>query len=172
MVAVLVLSVVLVIAASAFVLATFSGDSVEQADAAPARPAAFNMSRYVKVVAGRSTSQVDRGALNRILVPRDSRPLWQVRGWRKAGRHLVGAYRTPLGSYSGEIDIGFGLGQPEFYILNPPAELLRGPHRACFRARGKNRFWIHFSATSKDVDSGIVAVEALLVRALSESRRK
>ncbi|MEX0704016.1 MAG: hypothetical protein WD069_18085 [Planctomycetales bacterium] len=103
-----------------------------------------------KPVIGRNGVRVSRPSRRpatvrgKIVVAADRRPLWELRGWRREGRRLVGAYRTKLGSFAGEIDLS-NKQQPDFYIVNPPKKLLDGPHGPCFRKRGDGRFWIHFS---------------------------
>jgi hypothetical protein len=103
------------------------------------------------------------------VVTADRRPLWEVRGWRAKGSTLVGAFRTPYGSLAGEI-IRYA-NPPEFYVVNPPAALLSGPHGSCFRQRGNRRYFVHFSRPSSSIDAGLVAVERLLVQALRSGRR-
>jgi hypothetical protein len=108
--------------------------------------------------------------LRLVHIPASRNPLWQDRHWIKAGNRLTGAYRTEFGSIAGEIRIENGA--PSYYILRPPDALLKGGHGPCFRSRGGGRYWVHFSEhTSGNIDAGIVAVEALLVRALRHERR-
>lgn len=71
-------------------------------------------------------------------VQRDRRPLWEMRGWRTDGSRLAGAYRTPRGSYCGEIELSNG--RPEFYIRNPPAGLLKAPPQGLFSETGEESF--------------------------------
>jgi hypothetical protein len=104
-----------------------------------------------------------------VRVERDRRALWDVRGWKRQGDRLEGAFRTPRGSFVGEV-ILHGRGQPEFYILNPPEGLLKGSHGSCFRSRRNGRYWVHFGRASYDVDAGIVAIEKLIARALEPRR--
>jgi len=105
----------------------------------------------------------------RVLVEVDRRPLWQLRGWRVEGHSLIGAYRTPRGSFVGEIRLT-DRNRPEYFILNPPAQLLRSSHGPCFRARGEGRYWIHFYQSSSEIDAGIVGVEKLIVAALQQAK--
>jgi hypothetical protein len=51
-------------------------------------------------------------------------------------------------------------------VLNPPPAILNGPHNACFRARGQGWYWVHFSKSSDEIDSGLVAIEVLIHQAL------
>lgn len=105
-------------------------------------------------------------ASRRLRVTPDRRSLSEVRGWRRTGRKLFGAYRVPRrGSFAGEISLK-NIRKPEFYIVNPPKQMLSGPHRACFRPRGGGRYLVHFGKSSPEVDSGIVAIEKMIAEAL------
>lgn len=120
--------------------------------------------RPVRVVS-RPVSPVTRG----IRVPVDRRPLWQLRGWQRQGNRLTGAFRTPRGSYLGEI-ILHHQGPPTYYITNPPQGLLKGNHAACFRARGSGKYLVHFGVDNPEVDSGIVAIEKIVAESLQAGR--
>ncbi|MHB8860948.1 MAG: hypothetical protein ACYC6N_00990 [Pirellulaceae bacterium] len=98
-------------------------------------------------------------------VERDQRPLWQLRGWRRAGQQLIGAYRTPRGSFVGEIDTSRN-GRPQFFITKPPQSLLNGAHAACFRPRGRGTYFVHMAVDSPEIDAGIVAIEKLIAKAI------
>ena len=100
-----------------------------------------------------------------IRVERDRRPLRELRGWRKKGKKLIGAFRTPRGSMVGEISMA-KIHRPEFFVINPPKSLLSGDHSACFRRRGGGKYYVHFGIHSPEVDAGILAVERLLAQAL------
>jgi hypothetical protein len=103
---------------------------------------------------------------NAVIVLPDIRPLWQIKGWQKQSEYeLIGAFRTPQGSFVGKITITDG--KPSYYIQNPPKQLLNGSHGACFRRRLKGWYWIHFSKEPRDLDSGIAAVERLIFEALN-----
>ncbi len=107
---------------------------------------------------------VSPSANGRVAVRPNHRPYWVLRGWRRVGNKLVGAYRTRLGSFAGEIELGHS-GRAMFFIINPPGEVRTGPHGACFRRRHGERFWIHFNR-GYGVDGGILAVEAIIADAL------
>lgn len=104
-----------------------------------------------------------------IQIERDRRSLTEVRGWKRDGNRLIGAYRTPRGSFVGEISLTHP-SNPEFFILNPPESLLTGRHASCFRKRnsGKqgDRYFVHFGLSNPDIDAGIVAIEKLIAQAL------
>lgn len=94
----------------------------------------------------------------------DRRSLWEQRGWQREGKKLRGAFRTALGSLSGDIDLRQGW--PEFYIRNPPAALLAGRHGACFRDRGNGHYFVHFNVAAESIDGGIATIERLLEETL------
>ena len=100
-----------------------------------------------------------------LVVRPDVRPLWETKKWQKKKKTLFGTYKTALGSFGGKIVLNKSI--PEYFILEPPRELLNGPHRECFRPRDGGWYWVHFHSTSADVDSGIVAIEGCLYDALS-----
>lgn len=106
----------------------------------------------------------------RLQVRADERPYWVIRGWRRVGNTLEGAYRTSSGSFAGEIKLDRA-GRATFFIINPPKQVLTGAHRPCFRGRGGGRFWVHLSR-GWDVDGGIIAIEAIIADALGAGRRK
>jgi hypothetical protein len=109
--------------------------------------------------------------LRLVRIPASRHPLWQDRHWVRDGNHFRGAFRTPLGSVAGEIILQDNT--PSYYILNPPETLLKGGHGACFRPRGGGRYWVHFAVhTSGNIDAGILAVEALLVKAFRDLGRE
>jgi hypothetical protein len=103
----------------------------------------------------------------RVTVRPTVEPYWKFRRWTKKGGRLQGAYRTPRGSYLGEIRLSRG-GLPKYYIFNPPRALLTGAHGACFGPdTSKGKYWVHFRHHPfNDVDGGIVEIERYLLEAL------
>jgi len=102
----------------------------------------------------------------RLVVEPTSDPYWVVRGWKRRGNKLTGAYRTPRRSVAGEIELDSG-GRPTFFVINSPQPVLSGSHGACFRPREDGRYWVHFStAATRDIDGGILAIEEIVGRAL------
>lgn len=133
---------------------------------AQVRPIARPVRETVHPLRQRIPGSRTRGAARTALrVERDRRPLWQVRGWRREGHRLIGAYRTPRGSFLGEIDV-VNKGRPHFFIKNPPAGLLKGGHSACFRKRGGGVYFVHMGVQSPEIDAGIVAIEKLIAQVL------
>jgi hypothetical protein len=104
-----------------------------------------------------------------IRVQRSARPYFEEQGWERHAAGwlstktvLRGFYRTPHGSFEGEIALGSSL---NFYIIHPPQALKNHSHWICYHYRGGDRYWIHFSQRPKDVDSGIMSVERMLCEA-------
>ena len=105
---------------------------------------------------------------NRVAVKPKYRPYWQIQGWEVIGDTLFGLYRTPLGSTVGYVE-NYKSREPRFYVVDPPDQLRRHPHRACFQgrpSRGKGHHWVHFGIKPKNPDSGILEIEKILMEAL------
>lgn len=101
-----------------------------------------------------------------VRVPRNTRPLYEERGWRRNGSKLSGYFRTRSGSTQGRIEDPDGP-KPEYFIIDPPPALLRGPHGACFQQRDKHTFYIHWNRRPSDVNAGILRIEQYLIEAQS-----
>lgn len=131
------------------------------------RPPAALIRKTVRRTPQRITrSQTPIVGSRAVRVQRDRRPLWELRGWRREGNRLVGAYRTPRGSFVGVIDL-VNKKRVHFFIWNPPPGLLNGDHSACFRKRGKKgMYFVHMGVESPEIDAGIVAIENLIARAI------
>jgi len=101
-----------------------------------------------------------------------SRPYWDLTHWREVGDRLVGFYRTPWGSFEGYILHARGK-RPQFYLVNPPPELSRHPHRGCFHDTGQNTntYLVHLWPVPENADAGILAIEKVLGEALREYGR-
>ncbi len=99
-----------------------------------------------------------------------SRPYWDLRRWTLEQGRLKGFYQTPYGSYEGEIAQPKSP-HPQFFIKKPPRALKEHDHWVCFHAAGNNTYRIHFSPKPKHPDEGILAVERVLIDALSGKRR-
>ena len=96
---------------------------------------------------------------------------WEDNGWKRSDNSLLGYYRACGDDYKGLVELVDSDYEPyEFYIYDPPGELLHGRHGACFHRRDAhhlNKYWIHFSNRPQDVDSGIIQVQKDLTEALS-----
>lgn len=140
-------------------------DAVARALAQPVNPPSVPAPPARAVVKRRAPAAVRTGTR---AVP-DARPLVEIREWKRNGHEFKGCYRTTFGSYEGLIDVSSV--KPQFFIVNPPASVLNGPHRACFRPRGKGLYFVHFGKSSFDIDAGIAAVERLIYQSLKKRRR-
>ncbi len=98
---------------------------------------------------------------------------WEDSGWERRGDHLIGSYKVGKRSYAGSIELSDSVVEPmTFYIYDPPREIIKGPHGACFRYRGavhdKQKYFIHFSEGPADVDSGIIQIQQDLNKAIGQ----
>lgn len=105
------------------------------------------------------------------IVNRIREPFWMQRNWLRRGDEYFGFYRTPYGSYRGEIVCRY-IGKIQFYIFDPPSCLKGHPHAACFFPKGAGKFEVHFSKKSRTVDDGILAIEQVLIDAFERKMRK
>jgi hypothetical protein len=96
-------------------------------------------------------------------------PYWQEAGWSKKANVYQGNYQTRYGAYQGWIEER-SPHQISFFILEPPREVLRSSHGACFQPRNDRWFNVHMSTPPKDVSSGIVAVERLVSECFRNAR--
>src|SRR5262245_33046195 len=76
------------------------------------------------------------------VIRRAERPYWQERGWVRQGNRYTGNYQTRYGSFKGTID-QMGTNSFQFFIFDPPPEMKRHSHWACFQARGGNGYQVH-----------------------------
>jgi len=96
-------------------------------------------------------------------------PYWQEAGWSRKGTVYQGNYQTRYGAYQGWIEERSPY-QRSFYIFDPPQTVLSSSHGVCFQARDNRWFNIHMSRVPKDVSSGIVAIERLIVECFRNAR--
>jgi hypothetical protein len=92
-------------------------------------------------------------------------PYWQEAGWSRVGGIYRGNYQTRYGAYQGGIEEK-SPHNINFYILDPPRQVLESSHSPCFQPRDGNWFHVHMSARPKDVSSGIVTIEQLITACL------
>ncbi len=102
-----------------------------------------------------------RNGRSAVVIPRNTTPLYEQRGWKRKNGALFGHYRTPFGSFEGLVE------GSTYYIFDPPQAVLDGEHGACFRQRGIHLFEIHWRERPKDISAGILHVEKCLMEALS-----
>ena len=94
-------------------------------------------------------------------------PYWQEAGWSRIGTVYDGNYQTRYGAYQGWIDEK-SPSSIDFYILDPPIEVLDSSHGPCFQPRRGDWFHIHMSTRPRDVSSGIMAIERLISTCVRE----
>lgn len=97
-------------------------------------------------------------------------PYWRQQGWQRTvldySPGYKGYYRTPYGSYPGEIK-GEDGEEHQFFILKPPEQLMDHPHWICLTYQGEDlqgnkRYYIHFRRKPRDIDSGIITIERMI----------
>ena len=88
--------------------------------------------------------------------------MFQRRGWRTEGKWLRGYYRTRYGAFEGKIRRRME-GPGDFYIRNPPSELKRHRHWACFSKSNDGWYSLHFATVPKSTCEGIKAMELMLL---------
>jgi hypothetical protein len=103
-------------------------------------------------------------------VPRDSNPLWYIRGWRREGNKYFGFFQTGRRRWGGEL-LEISPGNYQVFIENAPSAVLAGAHRACFhqdfsRSHGATVVHrIHQSPAPRSPEEAIHAVEKILTTA-------
>lgn len=96
-----------------------------------------------------------------------ARGAWDERGWvrRMDGRHEVfeGHYQAGGRRFTGRIEVGRG-GRISAFIQNPPAEIRRHRHHACFQQVGVGTGWfrLHWRRSPGNVDEAILYFEQML----------
>ena len=85
-------------------------------------------------------------------------------GWKFNGNRYVGHFKTSRGLYLGEAQVENGV--LDFFIYDPPQEVVHGPHSACFAHIGDDWWWIHFSNESPYPSDGIMAIERTIEQSL------
>lgn len=110
-------------------------------------------------------SQLVRGHGPAIKVERRVIPYWQERGWTRDGNRYTGSYRTVHGSFYGYADEN-SRGHFRFFVFQPPQQMERHSHWACFQNRGDGWYEVHMSRQPRDVSSGIMSIERILHEAL------
>lgn len=95
------------------------------------------------------------------------RGAWDERGWTK--RHArgleiyEGGYQVGTRRFTGRIEVE-RRGQISAFIHNPPKEIRRHRHRACFQQVGIGTGWfrLHWSRSPQNVDEAILYFERVL----------
>ena len=103
-----------------------------------------------------------------LVIKRSAKTYLTEQGWRLTYENgkpqLEGFYRSRYGSFAGRIQ-NLDSAKPSFFIKDPPKELDRHSHRACFTERpniGKGWYSVHWSTLPRDLDSGVLHIEEVL----------
>ncbi|MGA2435528.1 MAG: hypothetical protein ABSG25_09605 [Bryobacteraceae bacterium] len=110
-------------------------------------------------------SRLMRGHGPSVTVRRREIPYWQQQGWTQSGNRYSGSYQTAFGAFQGIAD-EHGRGFFRFYVHQPPREMERHGHWACFQNRGEGWYEVHMARMPRDIGSGIMSIERILSEAL------
>ena len=114
--------------------------------------------KVLRPATARESGKADQ---SRMRVKPDSRPYWQQRHWSRRNGEYRGYYRTRFGAWEGRA-VCHSPRRVQFFIIEPPRELLSGPHHLCFRRAGRKLYKIHMATGRTELNSGIVAIEKTL----------
>jgi hypothetical protein len=109
-------------------------------------------------------SRAVRGHAPAIPVQRRQIPYWQERGWTRSGDRYTGSYQTPYAAFQGWIEQESS-GRINFCLYNPLDAIRSHSHWTCFQHRGNDWYLIHMARQPKDVSSGIITIERLIMEA-------
>ena len=96
------------------------------------------------------------------------RGAWDERGWtrtRDGGREVYeGHYQVGDRRFRGRIEIGRRPRNIQAYVLNPPGEIRRHRHHACFQQFGNGTGWyiLHWQRAPRNVDEALLYFEQIL----------
>lgn len=98
----------------------------------------------------------------RVQVDRAKLTYLEERGWTRHGEGYRGQYKTPRGTWWGEV-------KPDgpnlnFFVHDPPHQVLNGPHNACFNHIGDGWWWVHFYRESPNPSDGVMEIERVLAQ--------
>lgn len=124
----------------------------------------LNMASLIREAGARRPLAAVRRAARVEVVARDTRPVWQQRGWKKTWAEFVGYYRTRYGSWEGKATESPAK-ELSLFIRKPPECLRDHSHWACFRRRLGNWYFVHTYSPVLDLSSGILEVERILTEA-------
>lgn len=105
-----------------------------------------------------------------ITVMPPQRGAWDERGWTRTsngGREIFeGYYMVGARRFRGRIETRNRGRKVEVYIYNPPREIKRHPHGACFQLIKDGWFYLHWSRPAQNVDDAILYMERVLDESL------
>ena len=125
----------------------------------------------IRVLGSRPASDAIREIVSRVVwrtaqptqvVRRLQIPYWQDRGWVRSGNTYTGSYQTPSAAFSGHATER-GSGNFEFFLHEPSIEIRSHSHWVCFQARGNGWYLVHMGKQPRDISSGILTIERLIV---------
>lgn len=100
------------------------------------------------------------------------RGAWDERGWTKqmVGKNETysGFYQVGNRKYQGRIEIGRWAKGIRMYIHNPPPQIKKHKHGACFQLVKDGWFVLHWSKAARNVDDAILYMEKVLDESLSK----
>lgn len=135
------------------------------------QPIVIRPKAAVSVRPSSSAPAVIRPAVT-VRVEPPKRGAWAERGWRSRvdGRMHVyeGDYQVGRRSFRGRVQIDARSGKITAYIHNPPPEIKRHPHGACFQQYGIGSGWfiLHWRRPARNVDDAILYMERVLDESL------
>ncbi|MDQ4120034.1 MAG: hypothetical protein M3209_01025 [Acidobacteriota bacterium] len=98
------------------------------------------------------------------------RGAWDERGWTRNqsgnGEIYEGYYRVRDRKYRGRIETRSNGRKVSAYIYNPPREVKRHRHGACFQLVKDDWFHLHWSRPARTVDDAILYMERILDESL------
>jgi hypothetical protein len=109
-------------------------------------------------------SRMERPHSPRETVERREIPYWQQRGWQRQGDTFTGTYQTAFASFIGQV-VRTGTFSYEFMLYNPSMQIQNHSHWACFAHQGNDWYLVHMSRRARDIDSGIMTIERLIIEA-------
>ncbi len=102
-----------------------------------------------------------------------NRGAWDERGWSRSADHrrevYEGTYQVGTRRFRGRVEQDVRGRQIVAYIHNPPAEIKRHRHGACFQQNGIGTGWfrLHWRRSPRNVDEAILYMEQVLDESLN-----
>lgn len=100
------------------------------------------------------------------------RGAWDERGWTKTTsgnkETYEGFYRAQERKYQGRIEISSWAKRIRMYIYDPPPQIKKHEHGACFLLVKNGWFVLHWSKAARNVDDAILYMEKILDESLSK----
>ena len=117
---------------------------------------------------GDDAIKIERALTVKVKPPR--RGAWDERGWSKSSvgkkETYEGFYQVGKRRFQGRIEIGVWVNRISMYIHDPPSEIKKHEHRACFQLVKNGWFLLHWSTPAQSVDDAILYMEKILWESL------